>query len=61
MEEYRDNGARLGWLVDPGRRQVVIYRADGDAERCAGSGVLTGEAVLPGFALDIAAVWEPGF
>ena len=61
MEEYRDNGARLGWLVDPVRRQVVIYRPDGVAERYAGSGVLTGESVLPGFALDIAAVWEPGF
>ena len=61
MEEYRDNGARLGWLVDPGRRQVVIYRADRDAERYAGSGILTGESVLPGFTLDIATVWEPGF
>ena len=61
MEEYRDNGARLGWLVDPGRRQVVIYRADGVAERRAGAGVLTGESVLPGFALDVAAIWEPGF
>ena len=61
MEEYRDNGARLGWLVDPVRRQVVIYRADGVAERHAGTGVLTGESVLPGFALDAAAIWEPGF
>ncbi len=61
MEEYRDNGARLGWLVDPVRRQVVIYRADGVAERHAGAGVLTGESVLPGFALDAAAIWEPGF
>ena len=60
MEEYRDNGARLGWLVDPGRRQVAIYRAGGGVAR-TGSDVLTGESVLPGFALDVAFVWEPGF
>ncbi|MYH31485.1 MAG: Uma2 family endonuclease [Acidobacteria bacterium] len=61
MEEYRDNGARLGWLVDPGRRQVAIYRADGGAEQRTGSGVLTGESVLPGFVLDVAAIWKAGF
>jgi len=61
MEEYRDNGARLGWLIDPGRRQVAIYRAGGGAEWRTGSDVLTGDSVLPGFALDVAAVWEPGF
>ncbi len=62
MEEYRDNGVRLGWLLDPGRRQVVIYRSSGgDPEQRTGTGVLTGESVLPGFELDVAAVWEPGF
>jgi Uma2 family endonuclease len=61
MEEYRDNGARLGWLVDPGRRQITIYRAGGGAEQRTGTGVLAGESVLPGFTLDVAAIWEPGF
>ena len=62
MEEYRDNGVRLGWLLGPGRRQVVIYRSGGgDPEHRTGAGVLTGESVLPGFELDVAAVWEPGF
>ena len=61
MEEYRDNGARLGWLVDPGRRRVTIYRAGSDAEHRTGAGVLTADSVLPGFALDVAAIWEPGF
>ena len=61
MEEYRDNGVRLGWLIDPARRRVTVYRPDGGAEQRAGAGVLTGETVLPGFALDVAVVWEPGF
>ena len=61
MEEYRDNGARLGWLIDPGRRQVAIYRADGVEEPRSGAGVLTGDPVLPGFTLDVAAIWKAGF
>ena len=61
MEEYRQNGARLGWLIDPLRREVTIYRADGSLDQRAGSGVVSGEAVLPGFALDLSAVWKPAF
>ena len=26
MEEYMDNGAKLGWLIDPKKRRVEIYR-----------------------------------
>lgn len=26
MEEYRDNGVRLGWLLDPEERRVHVYR-----------------------------------
>ena len=61
MEEYRDNGARLGWLIDPGRRQAAIYRAEGVEEPRSGAGVLTGDPVLPGFTLDVAAIWKAGF
>ena len=61
MEEYRDNGARLGWLIDAGRRQVAIYRAEGVEEQRSGAGVLTGDPVLPGFTLDVAAIWKAGF
>ena len=61
MEEYRANGARLGWLIDPARRQVAIYRADGSLEQRSGPDVVSGEAVLPGFSLDLAAIWKPPF
>ena len=61
MKEYRANGARLGWLIDPARRQVTIYRADGSLEQRAESDVVTGETVLPGFPLDLAAVCKPAF
>ena len=61
MEEYRANGARLGWLIDPARRQVAIYRADGSLEQRSEPDVVTGETVLPGFSLDLAAIWKPPF
>ena len=32
MQEYRDNGVRLGWLIDPQRRIVEIYRIGTDVE-----------------------------
>lgn len=61
MEEYRANGARLGWLIDPARRQVAIYRADGSLEQLTGPDIVSGETVLPGFSLDLAAIWKPPF
>ena len=32
MEEYRANGVRLGWLIDPQKQQVEIYRLGQDVE-----------------------------
>ncbi len=31
MLEYRDNGVRLGWLINPQDRQVEIYRSEREA------------------------------
>ena len=61
MEECRANGARLGWLIDPARRQVAIYRADGSLEQRSEPDIVAGETVLPGFSLDLAAIWKPPF
>jgi Uma2 family endonuclease len=32
MIEYRDNGVRLGWLIDPQQQRVEIYRPGQDVE-----------------------------
>ena len=61
MEEYRANGARLGWLIDPAQRRVTLYRTDGGLEQLANPDVVAGDAVLPGFSLDLAAIWTPAF
>ena len=61
MEEYRENGARLGWLLDPDHRSVTIYRAGGGTERRQRPDSVTGEEVLPGFVLSLSAIWESAF
>ncbi len=57
MQEYLDNGARLGWLLDPIERVVHIYRPGAPTERLADPTEVSGEPVLPGFVLRLAAIW----
>ncbi len=58
MQEYRDNGVRLGWLINPQRKQVEVYRAGQPQEMLENPKVLLGDRVLPGFALDLSRVWS---
>ncbi len=53
MERYIANGARLGWLIDPYRRQVHIYRPGSDPETLDDPEMITGEETLPGFIFDV--------
>ena len=57
LAEYRDNGARLGWLLDPQTRQVQVYRPHQPPEVLAVE-TLSGEDVLRGFRLELREVWE---
>ncbi|MCU0542160.1 MAG: Uma2 family endonuclease [Oscillatoriaceae cyanobacterium Prado104] len=58
MREYRENGARLGWLIDPQNRRVEIYRQQTEVEILADPVELSGEDVLPGFVLNLRRVWS---
>jgi len=58
MREYIDNGAKLGWLLDPQHRRVEIYRPGKDVEVLENPAELSGEAVLPGFVLNLRRVWD---
>ncbi|NEQ08439.1 MAG: Uma2 family endonuclease [Moorea sp. SIO4E2] len=53
MQEYIDNGLRLGWLIDPQNRRVEIYRSGQKTEVIDNPNELSGEAVLPGFKLKL--------
>jgi Uma2 family endonuclease len=57
MQEYIENGARLGWLIDPSEKRVYIYRPDRPVEELTDPASLSGEQVLPGFVLPVAQLW----
>ncbi len=56
MREYMDNGARLGWLLNPQDQQVEIYRPARDVEILENPLTLSGEDVLPGFVLELSPI-----
>ncbi len=56
MLEYAENGAKLGWLIDAGKRKVYIYRQDKDVEILENPQTLSGENVLKGFELDLSEI-----
>ena len=58
MEEYRENGTRLGWLIDPKNKQVEIYRTRRDVEVLQNPETLSGEDVLPGFVLEVPPIFR---
>ncbi|MEG4229431.1 Uma2 family endonuclease [Microcoleus sp. N9_B2] len=57
MKEYRDNGARLGWLINRKSRQVEIYRQGAEVELLSSPATLSGEDILPGFMLSLESIW----
>ena len=55
MERYMANGALLGWLIDPYRRRVYVYRPGVDVETLEDPETVSGEPVLPGFVFEVRA------
>ncbi|MGB5960041.1 MAG: Uma2 family endonuclease [Coleofasciculaceae cyanobacterium] len=57
MQEYMNNGTRLGWLINRKTRQVEIYRQGQDVEVLKNPVSLSGEEVLSGFVLNLESIW----
>ncbi len=57
MQEYQENGVRLGILIDRTAKQVEIYRSGNDVEICDRPETISGEEVLPGFVLQMSSIW----
>lgn len=57
MEEYRLNGVRLGWLINPQQRQVEIYRLGQEVEVLRSPTTLSGEDLLIGLSLDLSSIF----
>lgn len=58
MQEYVDNGAQLGWLVDPEMRQVYCYRSGQAVQVLEHPPCLSGEPLLPNFVMDFTLIWD---
>ncbi|CAN5520085.1 Uma2 family endonuclease [soil metagenome] len=57
MDEYIENGVRLGWLVDPKNKQVHVYRPNVETKILDNPRSVSGEDVLKGFELNSAEIW----
>ncbi len=56
MQEYIDNGALLGWLIDRQQRKVYIYRPNREIEILDNPDSVNGDRELPGFVLQMAKI-----
>ncbi len=58
MQEYLENGIRLGWLIDPLLEQVHIYRPDCAVKIESAPETLDAGDAMPGFVLDLKLIWN---
>jgi Uma2 family endonuclease len=58
MQEYMENGCRLGWLINRKKQEVEIYHPGQDVEVLQSPLTLSGENVLPGFVLNLQKIWN---
>jgi Uma2 family endonuclease len=58
MSHYRNNGVRLGWLIDPVAGEVEVYRPDRPVEVLRDPRTLDGGDVLPGFVLTLQGILD---
>lgn len=57
MQEYLDNGVKLGWLIEPLAKTVEIYRLGKQVEILNNPQTLLGEDILPGFVLNLSEIF----
>ena len=57
MSEYIANGVQLGWLIDPHKRRVYVYRPGAAVETLTNPATLSGAPLLTGFVLNMKEIW----
>ena len=57
MEEYLANGALLGFLIDPWKKTVHVYRPNQSPEILPKPEQLNGDPELPGLVIDLTKIW----
>jgi Uma2 family endonuclease len=61
MQEYMDNGASLGWLIDPQIRRVFTFQPQKAMLSMDSPAFLVADELLKGFKLALQKVWDVGF
>ncbi len=56
LQEYLENGVRLGWLIDPELQEVEIYVPSRSVEVLIHPRYVSGDDILPGFQLDLSGI-----
>ena len=57
MQQYINNGVRLGWLIDRRQSRVYVYRPGVSVECLENPETVSGEPELPGFVLEMKEIW----
>lgn len=57
MKEYIENGASLGWLIDPLEKRIHIYRPNTEVEILDNPKQVSGEPLLKEFVLNVRKLW----
>lgn len=58
VQEYLQVGVKRVWIVDERSRTVQVHRADGTSELLTETATLSGEEILPGFAVPVAELFH---
>jgi Uma2 family endonuclease len=58
LREYFAIGVKLVWVPDPRARRVMVFRSLTDVRELTETDQLSGDDVLPGFAVSVAALFE---
>jgi Uma2 family endonuclease len=58
MQEYIENGAQLGWLIDPFKKKIYVYRPQVAVKVFDNPPHISGEPLLRGFTLDVQSLWK---
>lgn len=57
MTEYIENGASLGWLIDPLEKKIHVYRPNAETEILDNPIKVSGEPLLKKFVLNLKKIW----
>ena len=58
VEEWLAAGTEIVWVLNPRQKTVTVHRSDKSVQRLAVGDTLDGEAVIPGFRIPVAEIFE---